>query len=562
MKKIVLLFCGILFAGVLTAQTFFTSGGLHYRSFARDSVEVYYNQEASGTVVIPASVTYNERSYHVARIGLQAFRNCSALTSVVIPNSVTKIDASAFQGTGLISVVIPNSVTVINETAFYDCTSLTSVTIPNSVTWIGRGAFWGCTSLTSITIPNSVTYFGSEMFVDCTALTSVSLSNGITSIRDGLFNGCSALTSVVIPDGVTAIEAGAFRNCVSLPSINIPNGVTEIGTNAFDSCISLTSVSLPNSVRKVNDNAFRNCIGMTSLSLGDSIRRIEFCAFNTCSSLTSIVIPRSIEWLGDASFYHCAALNSVTVLSETPQYNGINAFRQRGTDCILWIPCGSTSAYRNWDYCFDHIQESTPYNLSVHAAEPASGTVEIGNGSDCYEKILTVSPSDCHRFAAWNDGNTDNPRTITISQDTVFTAHFENIVYTDTVSQTISAGTTFHFNGKDLDQTGIYNDTLQNIDGCDSIITLHLTVLSTLNDVSAHATALSLYPNPANTFVLLHIEDMKEPTTVRLCDIQGRKIKEYRLENARTPLQIPLSDLPKGVYTLTIGNITKKLVVE
>ena len=134
MKKIVLLFCGILFAGVLTAQTRFTVGGLHYRSFASDSVEVYYNQEASGTVVIPASVTYNERSYHVARIGFQAFRDCSALTSVVIPNSVTKIDVSAFQGTGLISVVIPNSVTVINETVFYGCTSLTSVTIPNSVT--------------------------------------------------------------------------------------------------------------------------------------------------------------------------------------------------------------------------------------------------------------------------------------------------------------------------------------------------------------------------------------------------------------------------------------------
>lgn len=562
MKKIVLFFCGVLFAGVLTAQTRFTSGGLHYRSFARDSVEVYENPEASGSIVIPASVTYNEHSYHVARIGNQAFKNCSALTSVVIPNSVTKIDVSAFKGTGLHSVVIPNSVKLIDETAFLDCTSLTSVTIPNSVTWIGKGAFWGCTALTSITIPNSVTYFGAEMFVDCTALTSVSLSNGITSIPVSTFNGCSALTSVVIPDGVTSIEPKAFRNCVSLPSINIPNGVTEIGKNAFDSCIALTSVSLPNSLRKVNDYAFHNCSGMTSLSLGDSITRIEFCAFNTCSSLTSIVIPRSVEWFGNASFHHCTALNSVTVLSETPQSNGENAFRQRETDCILWIPCGSTSAYRNWYYCFDHISESTPYNLNVSSAEPASGSVEIGNGSDCYEKILTVFPSDCHRFAAWNDGNTDNPRTITLSQDTVFTAHFENIVYTDTVSQTISAGTTFDFNGKDLSQTGIYNDTLQSIDGCDSIITLHLTVLSSLNEHSAHATDLSLYPNPANTFVLLHIEGMKEPTTVRLCDIHGRKIKEYRLENAHTPSQIPLSDLPKGVYALTIGNITKKLVVE
>lgn len=562
MKKIVSLLCGVLFAGVLTAQNIFTVGGLRYRSFARDSVEVHYNPEASGAVVIPEIVTYEGDSYHVTRIGISAFRGCSTLTSVLIPNSITEIDVCAFMETGLISVVIPNSVTVINETAFFGCTALSSVSIPNSVTWIGRGAFWGCTSLTSITIPNSVTYFGVEMFVDCTALTSVSLSNNITSINGNLFKGCSALTSVVIPDGVTEIQAGAFRNCISLPSINIPDGVTEIGMNAFDSCLSLTSVSIPNSVQRINDNAFRNCSGITTLSLGDSIKRIEFCAFNTCSSLTSVVIPSSVEWLGSASFYHCTALNSVTLLSETPQSNGLNAFRQCGTDCILWIPCGSTYAYSNWNYCFDHIQEATPYNLSVHSAEPASGSVEIGNGSDCYEKILTASPTECSRFAAWNDGNTDNPRTITLSQDTVFTAHFENIVYTDTVSQTISAGTTFHFNGNDLDQTGIYNDTLQSINGCDSIITLHLTVLSSLNDVSAHAIDLTLYPNPANTTVLLHIKDLKEPTSIRLCDIQGRKIREYRLENAQTPLQIPLSDLPKGIYTLTIGNITKKLVVE
>ena len=63
--------------------------------------------------------------------------------------------------------------TSIGKWAFNDCTGLTSVIIPNSVTSIGERVFESCTSLISIDIPNSVTSIGQQAFEDCTGLTDI-----------------------------------------------------------------------------------------------------------------------------------------------------------------------------------------------------------------------------------------------------------------------------------------------------------------------------------------------------------------------------------------------------
>lgn len=120
----------------------------------------------SGAVNIPESVTYEGKTYPVTSIGERAFSSCLSLTSVTIPNSVTKIGFQAFTGCNLTSVTIPNSVTSIGGQAFNGC-SLTSVIIPNSVTSIGESAFYNCKYLTSIDIPNSVTHIGSCAFSGC-----------------------------------------------------------------------------------------------------------------------------------------------------------------------------------------------------------------------------------------------------------------------------------------------------------------------------------------------------------------------------------------------------------
>ena len=202
-----------------------------------------YDNDYSGSVVIPASVTYLAVKYSVTSIGDEAFYDCRGLTSVTIPNSVTSIGDLAFSYcTGLTSVTIGNSVTSIGDEAFSDCTGLTSVTIGNSVTSIGEWAFAYCSGLTSVTIPNSVTSIGNNAFKGCSSLTSVTIPNSVTSIGNSAFDDCTGLTSVTIGNSVTSIGNSAFAYCTGLTSVTIPNSVTSIGDRAFAYCSGLTSV--------------------------------------------------------------------------------------------------------------------------------------------------------------------------------------------------------------------------------------------------------------------------------------------------------------------------------
>ena len=208
-------------------------------------------RECSGltSVVIGNSVT---------SIGYWAFSNCSGLTAVHISDlsawcNIDFVDYSSnplyyaknlyLNGELVTELVIPDDVAEIKQYAFYNCSGLTSITIPNSVTSIGNNAFSGTAWYNNQ--PNGVVYAGNVLYKYKGTMpnkTSITIKDGTLGIAGGAFSSCSGLTSIEIPNSVTSIGGYAFEDCSGLTSIEIPNSVTSIGSYAFEGCKNLKTV--------------------------------------------------------------------------------------------------------------------------------------------------------------------------------------------------------------------------------------------------------------------------------------------------------------------------------
>ena len=302
----------------------------------------------------------------VTSIGSDVFSDCSVLESIVVQegNETYHSDENCLIETasrtllvGCKNSVIPSdgSVASIGGSAFRGCSGLTSVTIPDSVTSIGDDAFYGCSSLTSITIPDGVTSIGGSAFRGCSDLTSVTIMSGVTEIGEYAFSFCTGLTSVTIPDSVTGIGLGVFSDCSSLKSITVPFVGAEAGKTSSDTYqypfgyIFGTSTStggmkvtqsyygyntssttsetyyIPASLRNVTVTggnilfgAFCNCSMLTSITIPDSVTSIGGSAFRGCSGLTSVTIPDSVTSIGSFAFNGCTELATVY------NYSGLN----------------------------------------------------------------------------------------------------------------------------------------------------------------------------------------------------------------------------------------------
>ena len=418
----------------------------------------------------------------VKTIGNWAFYRCTGLTTVMIGNSVTSIGNRAFYScTSLTEVSIPNSVKTIEFRAFEGCTGLKTVTIGNSVTTIGESAFYSCTSLTEVSIPNSVTSIGSGAFEDCSGLKTVTIGNSVTTIGDGTFNGCTSLKTViwnarnvqdtflsetwipkppfpdsdrltefvfgeeveyipaylcyqlaslkklVIGNSVTSIGNHAFFCCSGLTEVTIPNSVTSIGDYAFADCTGLTEITIPNAVTTIEGYAFTRCTGLKTVTIGNSVTTIEDGAFNGCTQMESVTIGEKVESIGESAFAKCNSLTAVTSKAVTPPQIWATTFDDYAM--TLYVPAGCKSKYAETKYWrnFTDIRETgvTLHTVTANATDETMGYVigagEYPQGSTA---TLVAVPFGQNYFVRWNDGNTDNPRTITVTGDMTFTAEF------------------------------------------------------------------------------------------------------------------------------------------
>ena len=428
-----------------------------------------YDNEYSGTVIIPNSVYYNGKFYPVIRIGGGAFRNCSSLTSLTIPSSVTEILSNAFYGcTGLTKLTIEDGTEGLSlqSSSAYDCpletlylgrsiscdnppfySKLKSVTISNSVTRIGNNAFNGCYRLTEVSIPNSVTRIGNNAFYGCSGLTEITIPNSVTSLGDYAFYGCSRPTSVTIPNSVTEIGEAAFANCIGLTEVNIsdlsawckisfsrysnplqyahklnlngseiknlviPNDITEIKRYAFNGCSGLTSVTIHNSVTTIEGCAFEDCDGLTSITIPNSVTEIGWSAFRDCDGLTSITIPNSVTKIGGYAFEDCTGLTEVTIPNSVTEI-GDYAFRNCTGLTEVTIPNSVTkigsSAFSNCTGLTEVTIPNSVTEIGRTAFSNCTGLTEVNyNAENCTSMGSTNSEvfSSCSNLKTLYIGN-------------------------------------------------------------------------------------------------------------------------------------------------------------
>ena len=316
----------------------------------------------SATCVIPGEINGKK----VTEIGDSAFKGCTELTSITIPDGVTGIGNKAFSDcTSLETVTIPASVTYVRDSAFYGCTSLKSVTIPESVTYIGGYAFAECYSLKYADIPANVSGIGLSPFCNCRSLENINtdeankwyttvdgvlydkdktelinypagkkdssyvIPEGIRTIREKAFYGCLNLCELTIPDSVTEIESGAFE-CSSLISdeygtikyvdgwvvgsghtanVVLKDGTRGIAFEAFSCDEIIEKVTMPDTVKYINAYAFENCTNLSEVLLSSSLENIESGVFFNCMKLADIVIPDSVISITSDAFYNTALLD-------------------------------------------------------------------------------------------------------------------------------------------------------------------------------------------------------------------------------------------------------------
>ena len=392
----------------------------------------------TGAVTIPATVIWEDITYDVTSISMEAFKGCGGLTSVSIPGSVAKIGDQAFYNcTGLTSVTIPDGVTSIgNEAfrncsnlatvvigddvktigydAFYECKAMTALTLGKRVETIGDGAFYYCSKLSSITIPNSITNIGSNAFASCNSLWSVNITNlqawckiSFENDRANPLEGPRTqsqsaarlyLKELVIPNNVTSIKPYAFTECQGLRAVTIPNSVTSIETSAFYSCDNLTTVNIEGNGTTIGNYVFYNCGNLTTLNITGNLTSIGANAFEGCYGLKKVDITDLSAWCKTAfstlgaplEYAHHLYLNGVEI-TDLQIPNGtttISAFAFSGCTALqsVSIPSSVKSiGYRAFYGCTGLASVKIPDSVTSLGNEAFSGcsnltSATLGNG--------------------------------------------------------------------------------------------------------------------------------------------------------------------------------------
>ena len=284
-------------------------------SVTRIEVWAFYNCNNLSNVTLSNNLNY---------MGEYAFGNCKKITKIEIPKSLDSSGGPFKNCDGLKTVTFEKGTTEISSSLFEDCTGLEEIDIPDTVTVIENSAFNGCVNLLKIMIPDSVTRIENWAFYNCNNLSTVTLSNNLNYMGEYAFGNCKKITKIEIPKSLDS-SGGPFKNCDGLKMVTFEKGTTEISSSLFEDCTGLEEIDIPDTVTVIENSAFNGCVNLSQITIPDTVTIIDKFAFYDCEKLVSVNIPDSVTKIYDYAFDDCSNLSNMT-LSKNLEYMGERAF--------------------------------------------------------------------------------------------------------------------------------------------------------------------------------------------------------------------------------------------
>jgi len=420
----------------------------------------------------------------VTSIGSYAFSDCSGLTEMLIPDSVTKIGTYCFYDcSGLKNISISEKITSIPDDAFYGCTNLSNVELPSALKTIGANAFYNCDGFTAIVLPDTVTSVGNYAFQSCSNVETIKFSNTLTTIGDYAFDGCSKITALNFPATLKTIGSYAFRDCKIITEITVPNSVTTIGVGAFKGMTALEKMTVPfvgnTTTSSGYSGVFGYIFGYTDSNATGTIYQYtisgsysnKYYYYYVPTSLRSITVTTDTT-IPENAFYNCSFLTEVNLPSIATTI-GSNAFRECSGLAEMVIPDSVTTI---GNYCF--------YNCSgINALHISNNVTSVGSSAFTNCTNLTVF------------GHSDSYIETYCTENSVPFVAYENAA---SISITALPENN-QYPGKPVDTTGMKIKVVLN-DGTETIITSGFTVSPAIVPDSGEQTITVSFGSAETTF--------------------------------------------------------------
>lgn len=317
--------------------------------FTYELINGTYTLTKCDNTAIVERVPEMRNGYSVTAIADYAFTNCTAISSLTIPDTVTSIGINAFAGcTSLKEVNLSNRITTISTGTFMGCSLLESIDIPNSVSTIESYAFYNCSSLKDVKLSESLSTIEPMAFAECSSIENINADNTknfvfendilYNSSKTNIYRASTKLSGdVYIENTVTNIEPGAFSVCAEIENLFLPSSVKTISEDAFGYCLSLKSIDFAEGLETISPIAFKHCTSLESADFPTTLTEIGEGAFYNCSNLSRAVIPEGVSVIGNGVFTDCPKLEQLSIPKSVTEI-GENAFGYTLDDDGNYVP--------------------------------------------------------------------------------------------------------------------------------------------------------------------------------------------------------------------------------